>query len=203
MSQRKESIARSTKETDIFIELDLDSRGSISVETGVPFFDHLLHSMAFHGGFSLLVKGRGDLDVDPHHVVEDTGIVLGQVLDKVVEAHGSVDRFGQSKIPMDDALSEAVIDVGGRPYLVFEPDFPQPHVGAFDVSLIREFLLGLATKAKINIHARIFYGKNSHHMAESLFKVLGKAIKAAYSQNESHGSDISGNEERSTKGTIK
>jgi imidazoleglycerol-phosphate dehydratase len=197
VSPRKESIARSTKETDIFIEMDPDSKGDVSVETGIPFFDHILYSMAFHGGFNLLVKGRGDLAVDQHHLVEDTGIVLGQVFDKIVEAHGGVDRFGQSIIPMDDSLSEVVIDVCGRPYLVFEPEFPQPIVGSFDVSLIREFLQGLSTKAKINIHARIFYGKNSHHMLESLFKALGKALKQAYSQNKSEHEDMS------AKGTIK
>ncbi len=197
MSNRKTNVARKTNETDIFIEIDPDRGGDISVKTSVPFLDHLLTSMAFHGNFSLTVKGEGDTEVDDHHLVEDVGLVLGQALDKIVGADAGVKRFGHSVIPMDDALSEVAIDVCGRPFLVYEPDYPQPTAGTFDMSLLREFFTGLANRAKINLHAHVRYGKNSHHMAESLFKALGKALKQAYAQAD--GSQAAG---ISAKGTI-
>jgi imidazoleglycerol-phosphate dehydratase len=196
VGNRKTNVTRKTKETDILIEINPDEPGAISISTDVPFLDHLLNSMAFHGNFSLTVKGKGDTEVDAHHLVEDVGITLGQALDKIVEAHGSVMRFGYAVIPMDDSLAEVAIDVCGRPFLVYEPSFPQGSVGSFDLALLREFLRGLATKAKINLHANIRYGKNSHHMAEALFKALGKALKAAYTK------DALAEKGMSTKGTI-
>jgi imidazoleglycerol-phosphate dehydratase len=129
VSNRKTNITRKTNETDIFVEINPDQAGDISISTSVPFLDHLLNSMAFHGHFSLTVRGKGDIEVDEHHLVEDVGLVLGQALDKVLEGSGSVKRFGHAVIPMDDALSEVAIDVCGRPFLVYEPDYPQEKVG--------------------------------------------------------------------------
>ena len=139
----------------------------------------MLTSMAFHGRFFLSVTGTGDIDVDPHHLVEDVGLVLGQALSAVLEK-GSVLRFGHAVIPMDEALSEVTIDVCGRPTLELHADFPQPSAGAFDLSLLREFFTGLCSQARISLHVDVRRGRNSHHMAESAFKALGKALKQAY-----------------------
>ena len=140
--------------------------------------------MAFHGGFSLQIEGKGDLEVDPHHLVEDVGIVLGTAFSRIVEDFGSVARFGHAVIPMDDALSEVTIDACGRPYLVYRADFPQARSGNFDMWLTREFFGGLATSARINLHAECRYGLNSHHMVESLFKATGKALSQAFAPVE-------------------
>lgn len=185
---------RDTKETKVSVELDMDGRGA-EVSTGLPFFDHLLNSMAFHGRFGLRIEGEGDIEADAHHLVEDTGLVLGKALAASVEQFGPVVRFGHAVVPMDDALSEATIDAGGRPYLVYSADYPQEYCGAFSTSLIREFLLGLVNAARINLHAECRYGENSHHMAEALFKALGKAISSAYSLYE-------GQNDASTKGVV-
>jgi imidazoleglycerol-phosphate dehydratase len=136
--------------------------------------------MAFHGNFSLKLTGTGDIDVDPHHLVEDTGLVIGDALSKSVELLGAVARFGHSVIPMDDALSEVTIDVCGRPFCSYKAEYPQAFSGSFDMSLLNEFFTALAAKARITLHAECRYGQNSHHMAESLFKALGKALKQSY-----------------------
>jgi imidazoleglycerol-phosphate dehydratase len=196
VGKRKTISNRKTKETDILIEIDPDGRGNISIKTGVPFMDHLLHAMAFHGGFDLTIKAKGDIDVDPHHLIEDTGIVLGEALRNIVAEHGSIERFSNAIIPMDDALSEVVIDVCGRPSLIYKASFPQSRVGDFDTALLKEFLTGLVSRAGMSLHAHIRYGENSHHMAEALFKALGKAIKDAYTSTSEN------REEMSTKGTI-
>lgn len=180
MKSRSSTVERATKETQIRLTLDLSTREPIDLKLGVPFFEHILHAFAFHGGFSLVVDGRGDVEVDPHHLVEDVGIVLGTALSQIVSEHGSVARFGHAVIPMDDALSEATVDVCGRPYLVYEADYPQSRSGSFDMSLVREFLSGLTSAARINLHGHCRYGVNSHHMAEALFKAAGKAIAQAY-----------------------
>jgi len=190
------SIERNTKETQIRLTLDLDRKDAPQIATGVPFFDHLLTAMAFHGGFYLEVRAQGDLDVDPHHLVEDTGIVLGDALKKAQEARGGVVRYGSSVIPMDDALSEVAVDVCGRAYWVYQAQFPQTHAGAFDLSLVREFFIGLANRAQINLHALCRYGSNGHHMVEALFKALGKALAQAYAPREG------GSAAMSTKGLV-
>ena len=176
----KQKFERKTKETDITISLDIDREGDVSIATGVPFFDHLLTAMAFHGGFVLDVKASGDIEVDPHHLVEDTGLVLGECLKKTLDEGVNVNRYGHAVIPMDDALSEVTIDACGRPYLDFRAVFPQERSGDFDMWLIREFLLGLANRGLLNIHAACRYGENSHHMAEALFKALGIALKEGF-----------------------
>lgn len=192
MSRRAE-VKRTTKETQIKLAVDFESRGEPAIETSLPFFDHMLHAMSFHGGFNLEVKASGDVDVDPHHVVEDTGIVLGESLDRVFRDGGPIRRFGHAVIPMDEALSEATIDVCGRPTLAYRADFPQTHAGDFALWLFREFFSGLAMGARIALHLECRYGENAHHMIEALFKALGKAIGIAYESTSS---------EMSTKGMI-
>lgn len=189
---RAKTITRTTKETDITVTLDLDASAQREIATGVPFFDHLLDAMSYHGGFDLMVKATGDTQVDPHHLVEDVGIVLGQAFAALSDR---ITRFGHAVIPMDEAIAEAAIDVCGRPTLVYCADYRQPYAGAFDLSLIREFLLALAANAKLALHLHARYGENGHHMAEAAFKALGKALSAAYAGS---GSD----EPRSTKGVI-
>ena len=173
------TISRTTRETQISLTLDPDGTAEPSVRTGLPFFDHLLSSMSFHGRFALSIEGKGDLDVDPHHLVEDVGLVLGQAFAGVL-AKGPVARFGHAVVPMDEALSEVTIDVCGRPTLVLSASFPQPSAGTFDLSLLREFWNGLATEARISLHVEVRRGENSHHMAEAAFKALGRALAQAY-----------------------
>jgi imidazoleglycerol-phosphate dehydratase len=190
---RKVDLTRETKETKVTIELNPDVRDEVDIATGVPFVNHLLEAMAFHGGFGLKIRASGDVDIDHHHLVEDIGLVLGTLLHRIAADFGNIKRFGYSVIPMDEALSEVSIDVCGRPTLVFNNDFPQSKIGDFDLCLIQEFLKALTNSAKVAVHAHIRYGRNSHHMAESLFKALGKALRQAYTQTE---------ELQSTKGTI-
>ncbi|HOV63403.1 MAG TPA: imidazoleglycerol-phosphate dehydratase HisB [Spirochaetia bacterium] len=180
---RSVEVKRTTKETEISLRLSVEG-GEQIIDTPIPFFNHMLTSLAFHGGMGLRLKARGDVDVDPHHLVEDTGIILGDAIARVIQEYGPVRRFGFSVIPMDDALSEVAIDACGRPYLVYTADYPQGTCGEFDVSLVREFLLGLANTARINIHASCRYGYNSHHMVESLFKATGRALKEALTPAE-------------------
>lgn len=195
MKTRAITVERNTKETQIRLALDLARREPIELQLGLPFFEHLLRALTFHGGFSLIVNGQGDLEVDPHHLVEDTGIVLGEALNKVVAEQGHVARFGHAVIAMDDALSEATIDAGGRPYLVYRADFPQQRSGNFEMALVREFFSGLTSAARMNLHAECRYGLNSHHMAESLFKAVGRALAQAYTP-------VEGPSPLSTKGSL-
>ncbi len=190
------SINRETKETSIHLELDMLGGPEVSLDTGLPFFDHMLNAMAFHGGFTLKIQAKGDIEVDPHHLIEDTGLVLGDALMQCFEETGAVSRYGHSVIPMDDALSEVTIDVCRRPYLVLQADWPQMSAGNFDFFLVKEFLQALANRGGLNIHAICRYGENSHHMAEALFKALGRALFQAF---KPAGSSSSG---MSTKGMI-
>ena len=177
---------RVTKETSISMVLDMDGH-EISIDTGIPFFDHMLHAMAFHGNFGLTVQASGDTDVDPHHLVEDTGIVMGEALQDTVSEYGSISRFGHTVIPMDEALSEVTIDAGGRGYTVLKAVFPQEYSGNFHMPLLREFFIALASSGSITLHLECRYGENSHHMAESLFKALGKAMSTAFSLSKREG----------------
>lgn len=195
MKEKDIRIVRKTKETDITLTLTFERAEKPVVSTSVPFFDHLLHAMAFHGGFSMTLEARGDVDADPHHLVEDTGIVLGQALKQWADARGPVERFAHAVIPMDDALAEVTLDVSGRAYLVYRADYPQQYCGAFDTALVKEFLLGMVRGGGITLHADLRYGDNSHHMAESLFKALGKALGTAYRPTGEGGV-------RSTKGLL-
>jgi len=193
VASRKVKIERKTRETDITLTLDPDTATEPSVRTGVPFFDHMLTAMSFHGRFALSIEGTGDIAVDPHHLVEDVGLVLGQAFSTVFEKARSVARFGHAVVPMDEALSEVTIDVCGRPTLSLHASFPQPSAGTFDFSLLREFFTGLSSEARISLHIEIRRGENSHHMAECAFKALGRALKQAYSPD---------GQEMSSKGRI-
>ncbi len=178
---------RKTKETDIVASVvfsdsfpAVPAERTIAIATGVPFFDHMLHAFFFHGGFEVELTCQGDTEVDDHHSVEDVGIVLGGLFRQVVADHGPVSRFGHAVIPMDDSLGEAVVDVCGRSYLVWDVSFPQPRAGNFDLALIREFYTAFASEAKINLHILGRYGSNGHHLAEALFKAAGRALGGAY-----------------------
>ena len=173
-------ISRTTKETDIRVVLDMNAAGPSVPDTGLPFFDHMLNAMAFHGGFRLETKAAGDIEVDPHHLVEDTGLVIGQALDAARQESDGIRRYGQSTIPMDDALSECVVDVCGRPYLQWNVDWPQQKAGDFDLFLLREFFWGLAVAGKMNLHLTVRYAENGHHAAEALFKACGRALAEAF-----------------------
>lgn len=190
---REIDIERKTKETDISIRLGLpelradgsigapvDTDRYVEIHTGIPFFDHMLEAMLFHGGFSVRLSAVGDTEVDDHHTVEDVGIVIGTALRRAVEQHGSVRRFGHEVIPMDDALAEVVVDAGGRSYLSYSATFPQERAGSFDVALVREFFQGLTNQAHANVHVIGRYALNGHHLAEAIFKAAGRAIGTAY-----------------------
>ena len=193
VSSRKSEIVRTTRETDISLTLDPDAAVDGGITTGLPFFDHLLTSMSFHGRLGLRIAAHGDIDVDPHHLVEDTGLVLGQAFAAARGKTGAVARFGHAVIPMDEALAEVTIDVCGRATLSLQASFPQPYSGTFDMSLLREFFAALADQARIALHVDIRRGENSHHMAEAAFKALGRALSEAYA---------AGAQEMSTKGRI-
>lgn len=180
--ERYASLHRQTKETDISIELCLDG-GEIEISTGVGFFDHMLTALAVHSGFGLKVNAVGDLEVDCHHTIEDTGIVLGQAFRKALNTKQGIARYGHAFIPMDEALGFAAADISGRPFLVFQAEFPQEQVGNFDSCMTEEFFRAFAMNAGITLHLECKYGKNTHHMIEALFKAAAHALKdaAAYS----------------------
>ncbi len=181
---RTSEITRKTKETDITLKLCLDG-GEVKIDTGIGFFDHMLNSFATHGGFGLEISAKGDLEVDGHHTVEDVGIVLGKAFNEVLGDKGSIERFGSFYVPMDEALAFASVDVSGRPFLVFDADFPQAVCGDYDCSLTVEFMRALAYNAQITLHIKSVYGDNSHHITEAVFKAAAHALKAAVAQNNS------------------
>jgi len=178
---------RVSKETDVHAVLDMIKTGESNVRTELPFFNHMLISMAFHGGFNLSVDASGDIDVDPHHLVEDVGLVVGSAFEQARLKSDGIRRYGSALIPMDDALSEAVVDAGGRPYLCWNVNWARQRVGNFDLSLLREFFWGLATGGKMNLHLSVRYSENGHHAAEALFKAVGSAIGEAYKPNQGGG----------------
>ncbi len=175
---RYAQISRETKETQIELALCLEG-GTIEVSTGVGFFDHMLTAFAVHSGFGLSVKTVGDWHVDCHHTVEDTGIVLGQALAKTLADKSGITRYGSAFIPMDEALGFASVDISGRPFLVFQAEFPQEKVGDFDTCMTEEFFRAFAFQAGLTLHVSCRYGSNSHHMIESLFKAVAHALKDA------------------------
>jgi imidazoleglycerol-phosphate dehydratase len=176
MDPKPVDVERHTNETQVSASVHFMGPEPIRLDTPLPFFNHMLHAMAFHGGFSVALTARGDVDVDPHHLVEDTGLVLGSAIRTWVERHGPVRRFGHAVVPMDDALAEVTVDISNRAYLVYGADYPQERAGTFDLALIREFLGGLTSRGGITLHAHCRYGISGHHMAEALFKALGRAV---------------------------
>ncbi len=178
--ERYAAIHRETKETDVSVELSLDG-GESKISTGVGFFDHMLTALAVHGGLGLTVKTVGDWAVDCHHTIEDTGIVLGQAFARALGEKTGIRRYGHAFIPMDEALAFAAADLSGRPFLVFQAEFPQERVGDFDTCMTEEFFRAFAVNAGITLHLECKYGKNSHHMIEALFKAAAHALRDAVS----------------------
>lgn len=175
---RAYSICRKTKETEINLNLCLDG-GEVKISTGIGFFDHMLTALAFYAGFGLEVTVKGDLEVDGHHTVEDTGIVLGQAISQALGDRKGIRRFGSAFVPMDEALCFTALDFSNRPYLVFDADMPQPIIGAYDACLTVEFMRAVAMNAGLTLHQKCHYGANAHHITEGLFKSLGMALKDA------------------------
>ena len=176
---RTVSCTRTTKETDIALTLNLDGTGKTQIDTGVGFFDHMLDGFARHGLFDLTVKVIGDLDVDCHHTIEDTGIVLGQAILAAIGDKAGIRRYGHFMLPMDETLALCAVDLSGRPYLRFQSEFTAERIGDMDTEMIKEFFYAVSYSAMMNIHLRILDGENSHHMAETLFKSFGKALDMA------------------------
>ena len=175
---RTASVSRKSKETDVSVQVNLDG-GDVSVQTGIGFFDHMLTAFAVHGGFGLQLTCKGDLEVDCHHTVEDTGIVLGQAFLKALGDKAGIARYGSFFVPMDEALGFCAVDISGRPYLVFDARFPEERVGEFDTCMGAEFFRAFAFNAGVTLHLRAPYGDNSHHILEALFKAAGHALKIA------------------------
>ena len=177
--ERISEITRTTRETDITVRLDLDGRGKTDIDTGVPFFDHMLDAFGRHGLFDLTVHARGDVDVEAHHTVEDCGIVLGQCFAQALGDCRGIVRYGSILLPMDEALGFCALDISGRPYLVFDAPMPQPMCGQYDTCLTVEFMRALAVHAGLTLHLKCEYGENAHHITEALFKALARALKQA------------------------
>ncbi len=193
---RVAKITRTTKETEITIELNLDGKGIAKVDTGIGFFDHMLLSFAKHGFFDLSVHVKGDLIVDGHHTIEDTGIVLGQAIRQALGDKEGIKRYGSFLLPMDETLVLCAIDLSGRPYLNFQAEFTQERVGYMDTELVREFFYAISYSAGMNLHLKQMDGTNNHHIIEAMFKAFAKAL------DEAATSDIRIKGVLSTKGTV-
>ena len=181
MEERKAHIERNTKETKIVIDLNLDGTGKCSVDTGVGFFDHMLNSFARHGFFDLNCQVNGDLDVDCHHTIEDTGIVLGQAIREAAGDKAGIRRYGSFLLPMDETLVLGAVDLSGRPYCVCDLPFTVERVGSFDTEMVREFFYAVSYSAMMNLHLKMIHGNNNHHIIEAAFKAFAKALDEAVS----------------------
>lgn len=190
---RTAEIVRTTKETDVRLKLSLDG-GNVSVSTGIGFFDHMLTALFFYAGFGVELQVNGDLQVDGHHTVEDTGIVIGQAIREALGDKKGIRRFASAFVPMDEALCLTALDFSGRPFLVFDAPMPQEVIGAYDACLTEEFMRALAVNGGITLHQKCFYGSNAHHITEGLYKSLGLSLKDAVR--------IDGDGVTSTKGVL-
>ncbi len=179
MDARTATISRTTHETDIRLRLDLDGAGVGKVQTGIPFLDHMLLLFAKHGIFDLEVQCKGDLEIDPHHSVEDIGICLGMALDKALGDKKGIVRFSHAYYPMDETLARVAVDLSGRPYLVYHVKVERERVGALDAELVEEFWKAVATHARVNLHIEVPYGRNAHHIFEAIFKAAARALSNA------------------------
>jgi imidazoleglycerol-phosphate dehydratase len=179
MANRTAEVIRETKETRIRVRIDLDGTGKTDIKTGIGFFDHMLESFGRHGGFDLEVETAGDLHIDMHHTVEDTGIVLGQAFKEAADSFKGVRRFGSAYIPMDETLTRCALDLSNRPYLIWKVAFHRPKVGEMDTELFKEFHQAFAMNGGVCLHLETLYGDNSHHIAESGFKALARALRQA------------------------
>ncbi len=177
MDARKAEIKRNTNETQIALGVDLDGTGIAKLDTGIPFFEHMLDQVARHGLIDLTIKAKGDIHVDAHHTIEDVGITLGQAVSKAIGDKKGVRRYGYAYVPLDEALSRVVIDFSGRPGLEYRVEFPRGRVGDFDVDLIHEFFQGFCNHAQATLHIDNLRGQNSHHIAETVFKAFGRALR--------------------------
>lgn len=194
---RQASITRTTKETDIFVEIDLDGEGRCEAQTGIGFFDHMLDQLARHGGLNLTVKAKGDLHIDDHHTVEDVGIALGQAVRAALGEMRGLTRYGEATIPMDEALTRTAIDISGRPFFIFEVTFPVDKIGTFDCQLVREFFQAFAMNAALTLHIDSLRGLNAHHIAEVTFKSVARALRLAIARDPRLGDALP-----TTKGKI-
>jgi len=194
---RKATIKRKTKETDISVTLDLDGSGRSEIATGIGFLDHMLEQLSRHGLIDLSVKAKGDLHIDQHHTTEDVGIVIGQALKQALGERAGITRYADVHLPMDEALTRAAVDVSGRPYLVWKVAFSRSKVGDFDTELFREFFVALAQNAGITLHIETLYGTNNHHIAETCFKAVARALRAAIAIDPRQGGRVP-----STKGSL-
>lgn len=183
MRRRAATLRRTTKETDIAIELNLDGEGRYSNRTGIPFLDHMLDLLAKHALLDMKVKAKGDLAVDYHHTVEDVGLALGDALNEALGDRKGINRYGWSLVPMDEALCQVALDLGGRPYVVYSLATKKRKIRDFDVDLIEEFFRAFATQARMNLHIHQLYGQEPHHALESVFKGVAKALLAACARN--------------------
>lgn len=192
---RTGTVERKTRETDISINLSMDGKGNSEISTGIGFFDHMLTALSKHSGISMNIKAVGDLDVDGHHTVEDTGIVLGQALAKALGDKSGIARYGTAYIPMDEALGFCSLDISNRPFLVFKGEFSNQMIGEYDACLTEEFFRAFAFNAGITMHLNMVYGSNDHHKCEAVFKAAAHALRAAVKELEN-------GETLSTKGTL-
>ncbi|NVM22543.1 MAG: imidazoleglycerol-phosphate dehydratase HisB [Desulfobacterales bacterium] len=196
LKRRSAKVTRTTKETDVTLELTIDGGGKGTITTGVPFLDHMLTLMTAHGFFDLTLSAKGDLGVDWHHTVEDVGIVLGEAFNKVLGDRKGIRRYGSGMVPMDEALACVVIDFSNRPFLVYRVDFRRGTTGGFDVELVQEFFRAFVNKSGTTLHINLIYGKNTHHIIEAVYKAFGQALDEATMRDER----ITG--VRSTKGVL-
>ena len=194
---RTSTIRRTTAETDVTLSLNLDGTGKVDVHTGVGFLDHLLRHIAVHGLFDLDAQATGDLEIDSHHTVEDVGMVLGQALDQALGDRAGIVRMGSATVPMDESLAFVAVDLSGRPYAVIQAEWHSPAIGLLPTTLIPHFLESFAFHARLNLHARVEYGRDDHHQAEALFKALGRALDAATQIDPRRAGSVP-----STKGTL-
>lgn len=190
------TVSRKTKETDIFMKLNLDGDGTTEISTGIGFFDHMLNGMARHGFFDLKVAMTGDLEVDCHHSIEDAGIVLGTAIREAAGDKRGIRRFGSCILPMDETLVLCAVDLSGRPYLSFDASFPTERIGNMDTEMVKEFFYAVSYAAGMNLHIKVLDGGNSHHMAEAMFKAFGRALDEATAKDPRIGDVLS------TKGTL-
>ncbi len=197
MADRKATVKRDTLETQINVSVNLDGTGTSELDTGVPFFDHMLDQVARHGLIDLDIQAKGDLDIDAHHTVEDVGITLGQAVAQALGDKKGITRYGHAYVPLDEALSRVVIDFSGRPGLENRVEFPRERVGEFDLELVHEFFQGFVNHANVSLHIDNLQGRNAHHIAETVFKAFGRALRMAMTRDPRLGDILP-----STKGAL-
>jgi len=198
MASRSAKVSRKTKETEISVSLDIDGTGKAEMATGVGFFDHMLDQLSRHSLIDMTVKAKGDLHIDDHHTIEDTGIAIGQALSKALGERRGIMRYASIDLAMDETLTRAAIDVSGRPYLVWNVAFSSPKIGTFDTELVREFFHALAQNAGVTLHVTNHYGANNHHIAETCFKAVARVLRAALERDPRQPDAVP-----STKGSLK